>query len=52
MQAHALTSTRYFYSLNLISHPIVYNEGLAFLYVRDSQPFLNGDTLDKTSAIP
>jgi hypothetical protein len=22
------------------------------LYTRDSQPFLNGDTLDKTSAIP
>jgi hypothetical protein len=22
------------------------------IYIRDSQPFLNGDTLDKTSAIP
>jgi hypothetical protein len=28
MQAHALTRTRYFYSLNIIiSHPIVYKEG-------------------------
>jgi hypothetical protein len=23
-----------------------------WLYTKDSQPFLNGDTIDKTSAIP
>jgi hypothetical protein len=29
MHAHAVTRTRYFYSLNvIISHPIVYKEGL------------------------
>jgi hypothetical protein len=34
MQAHALTPTRYFYSLNvIISHPIVYKEGLGYLFV-------------------
>jgi hypothetical protein len=34
MQAHALTHTRYFYSLNvIISHPIVYKEGLGYLSV-------------------
>jgi hypothetical protein len=34
MQAHALTRTRYFFSLNLlISHPIVYKEGLSYLSV-------------------
>jgi hypothetical protein len=34
MQAHALTRTRYFYSLNvIISHPIVYKEGLGYLSV-------------------
>jgi hypothetical protein len=33
-QAHALTRTRYFYSLNvIISHPIVYKEGLGYLSV-------------------
>jgi hypothetical protein len=34
MQAHALTHTRYFYSLNVIfSHLIVYKEGLGYLSV-------------------
>jgi hypothetical protein len=34
MQEHALTRTRYFYSLNvIISHPIVYKEGLGYLSV-------------------
>jgi hypothetical protein len=34
MHAHALTHTRYFYNLNIIiSHPIVYKEGLGFLSV-------------------
>jgi hypothetical protein len=34
MQAHASTSTRYFYSQNFtISHPIVYKEGLGYLSV-------------------
>jgi hypothetical protein len=34
MQAHALTRTRYFYSLNVvISHLIVYKEGLSYLSV-------------------
>jgi hypothetical protein len=38
MQAHALTRTRYFYSLNvLISHPIVYKEGLGYLSVEIEQ---------------
>jgi hypothetical protein len=45
MQAHALTRKRYFYSLNvIISHPIVYKEGLGYLSVcaiasRSSPPF-------------
>jgi hypothetical protein len=45
MQAHALTRTRYFYSLNaIISHPIVYKEGLGYLSVcaiasRSSPPY-------------
>jgi hypothetical protein len=34
MQAHTLTRTRYFYSLNvIISHLIVYKEGLGYLSV-------------------
>jgi hypothetical protein len=34
MQAHALTRSRHFYSLNvMISHPIVYKEGLGYLSV-------------------
>jgi hypothetical protein len=34
MQAHALTRTRYLNSLNvIISHPIVYKEGLGYLSV-------------------
>jgi hypothetical protein len=34
MQAHALTRTHYFYSLNvIISHPIVYQEGVGFLSI-------------------
>jgi hypothetical protein len=34
MQANALTRKRYFYSLNIIiSHPIVYKEGLGYLSV-------------------
>jgi hypothetical protein len=34
MQAHALTRTRYFYNPNvIISHPIVYKEGLGYLSV-------------------
>jgi hypothetical protein len=34
MQTHALTHTRYFYSLNvIISHPIVYKVGLGYLSV-------------------
>jgi hypothetical protein len=34
MQAHVFTRTRYFYNLNvIISHPIVYKEGLGYLFV-------------------
>jgi hypothetical protein len=34
MQAHALTRKRYFYGPNvIISHPIVYKEGLGYLSV-------------------
>jgi hypothetical protein len=34
MLAHALTRTRYSYSLNvIISHPVVYKEGLGYLSV-------------------
>jgi hypothetical protein len=34
MQAHALTRKCYFYSLNvIISHPIVYKEGLDYLSI-------------------
>jgi hypothetical protein len=34
MQAHALTRMRYFFSPNIIiSHPIVYTEGLGYLSV-------------------
>jgi hypothetical protein len=34
MQAHALTRTRYFYSLNvIISQPVVFKEGLGYLSV-------------------
>jgi hypothetical protein len=35
MQAHTLTHTRYFYSLNvIISHLVLYKEGLGYLSVR------------------